>query len=119
MHPTSRGSRTRCSSVSATLILNSEESTFSAGPVRADRRVNLHQQPLAPKDNELSRQQKKLLRRFARGKTDKQIGREFGCHADLIAAQRQKIMEMFEIKSQAQLAAAARQFASWYNFSSS
>jgi DNA-binding CsgD family transcriptional regulator len=79
----------------------------------------LHQQPLAPKDNELSRQQKKLLRRFARGKTDEQIAREFGCHADLIAAQRQKIMEKLEIRSQAQLAAAARQFASWYNWSSS
>ena len=73
----------------------------------------MHQQPLAPKDNELSRQQKKLLRRFARGKTDEQIAREFGCHADLIAAQRQTLMEKLEIRSQAQLAAAARQFANW------
>jgi DNA-binding CsgD family transcriptional regulator len=97
----------------ATLILTGEESNFSAGPVRADRKANLHQQPLVPKDNALSRQQKKLLRRFARGKTDQQIAREFRCRADLIAAQRQRIMEKLEISSQAQLAAAARQFANW------
>ena len=73
----------------------------------------MHQQPLPTKDHKLSSQQKKLLTRFARGKTDEKIAREFGCHADLIAAQRQKIMEKLEIRSQAQLAAAARQFAGW------
>jgi len=73
----------------------------------------LHQQTLPPEDNKLSRHQKKLLVRFAKRKTDEQIAKEFGCHADLIAAQRQKIMEKLEIRSQAQLAAAARQFAGW------
>ena len=48
-----------------------------------------------------------------RGKTDEQIAKEFRCRADLIAAQRQTIMEKLEIGSQARLAAAARQFADW------
>jgi DNA-binding CsgD family transcriptional regulator len=73
----------------------------------------LHQQTLPPEVIELSRHQKKLLRRFARGETDEQIARELAVHADLIAALRQKMMERFEIRSQEQLAAAARQFASW------
>jgi DNA-binding CsgD family transcriptional regulator len=75
--------------------------------------ANLHQQTLPPEDNKLSRHQKKLLRRFAKRKTDEQIAKEFGCHAELIAAQRQTLMEKLEIRSQAQLAAAARQFANW------
>jgi DNA-binding CsgD family transcriptional regulator len=74
--------------------------------------ANLHQQTLPP-ENKLSRHQKKLLRRFAKRKTDEQIAKEFGCHADLIAAQRQTLMEKLEIRSQAQLATAARQFANW------
>jgi DNA-binding CsgD family transcriptional regulator len=72
--------------------------------------ANLHQQTL-PHGDKLSPQQKKLLRRFAQRKTDKQIAKEFGCHAELIAAQRQTIMEKLEIRSLARLAAAARQFA--------
>ena len=74
--------------------------------------ANLHQQTLPP-ENKLSRHQKKLLVRFAKRKTDEQIAKEFGCHADLIAAQRQTMTEKLEIRSQAQLAAAARQFANW------
>jgi DNA-binding CsgD family transcriptional regulator len=73
----------------------------------------LDQQSLPPERRELSPQQKKLLRRFAQGKTDEKIAEEFGCRAHLVAAQRQTIMEKLEIRSQAQLAAAARQFASW------
>ena len=49
---------------------------------------------------------KKLLRRFAGGKTDEQIAKEFGCRSDLIAAQRQMIMAKLEIRSEAQLTAA-------------
>jgi DNA-binding NarL/FixJ family response regulator len=72
------------------------------------------QQPiLSLDDNKLSAQQQKLLRRFAKGKTDEQIAVEFRCRADLIAAQRQRIMEKLEVRSQAQLAAAAHQFAYW------
>jgi hypothetical protein len=36
----------------------------------------------------LSPQQKKLLRRIAKGKTDEEIAKEFGCRADLIDAGR-------------------------------
>jgi DNA-binding CsgD family transcriptional regulator len=75
----------------------------------------LKQRLLLPDDNKLSPQQKKLLRRFAKGKTDDRIAMEFGCRADLIAAQRQRIMEKLEIRSQAQVVAAARQFASWHS----
>jgi DNA-binding CsgD family transcriptional regulator len=95
------------------LILTGEESNFSIGSVRADRGTNLQGQIPSPDGNKLSPQQKKLLRRFGKGKTDEQIAREFGCRADLIAAQRQRIMEKLEIRSQAQLEAAAHQFACW------
>ena len=63
----------------------------------------------------LSPQQRKLLRRFAKTKTDEQIAKELGCPADLIAAQRQWIVEKLEIKSQEQFVEAAHQFAnlSW------
>jgi DNA-binding NarL/FixJ family response regulator len=71
----------------------------------------LHQQTLPPEENKLSRHQKKLLRRFAWGKTDEQIAEELRCPAKLIAARRRSMMEKLEIRSQAQLAAAARQFA--------
>jgi DNA-binding CsgD family transcriptional regulator len=74
----------------------------------------LQQRILPPDDNKLSQQQKKLLRRFAKAKTDEQIAREFSCRADLIAAQRQRIVEKLEIGSQAQLVAAAYQFANWH-----
>jgi DNA-binding NarL/FixJ family response regulator len=74
--------------------------------------ANLRQQTL-PRGDKLSRQHKKLLRRFAKRKTDEQIAKEFGCPAELIAAQRQTMMETLEIRSQAQLAVAARQFAGW------
>lgn len=66
-----------------------------------------------PDRKKLSPQRKKLLRRFAKGMTDEQIAKEFGCRADLIAAQRQIIVEKLEIRSHAQLAAAAHQFACW------
>jgi len=69
---------------------------------------------LRPQDNKLSPQQKKLLRRFARGKTDKQIANEFRCRSDLIAAQRKLITEKLEISSQTQFAEAARRFAPWH-----
>ena len=73
----------------------------------------MQEQIPSPDHNRLSQQQKKLLRRLAKGQTDEQIGREFAIRADLIAAQRQKIMEKLGIRSQAQVAAAADQFACW------
>lgn len=47
--------------------------------------ANLRQQTL-PRGDELSPQQQKLLRCFARGKTDEQIAKEFGCHETLCIA---------------------------------
>ena len=73
----------------------------------------MHLQTLSPEDHKLSPQQKKLLRRFAGGKTDEQIAKEFRCRAHLIAAQRQMISAKLEIRSEAQLTAATRQFANW------
>ena len=73
----------------------------------------MQEQIPSPDRKKLSPQEKKLLRRFAKGKTDGQIAEEFRCRADLITAQRQMIMEKLEITSQAQLVAAGRQFASW------
>ena len=73
----------------------------------------MQQRILPPDDNKLSPQQRKLLRRFAKDMTDEQIAREFGCRASLIAAQRQTIMEKLKIRSPAQFAAAADQFACW------
>ena len=73
----------------------------------------MQEQIPSPDRKKLSPQEKKLLRRFAKGKTDDQIAREFGCRPGLIAAQRQSIEEKLEIRSQAQLAAAAHQFACW------
>ncbi|WP_354057623.1 LuxR C-terminal-related transcriptional regulator [Bradyrhizobium sp. RT6a] len=64
-------------------------------------------------DVSISPQRKKLLRRFADGKTDKQIAREFGCRAALIAAQRQFMIDRLKISSQAELAVVAIELASW------
>lgn len=74
--------------------------------------ANVRQRTMRRGDS-LSPQQKKLLRRFAKGKTDEKIAQEFRCRAHLIAAQRQTLMEMLEIRSQEQLAAAAQQLAYW------
>jgi DNA-binding NarL/FixJ family response regulator len=62
----------------------------------------------------VSPQQQKLLRRFAKGKTDGEIAKEFRCRADLIAAQRQLIMEKLEIRSQAQFEAVACRSPFWH-----
>jgi len=72
----------------------------------------VHRQKPPTSGIDLSPQQQKLLRRFAQGKTDDEIARELSCPARLVKAQRQMMVERFEIKSQADLAAAARQFAS-------
>jgi DNA-binding CsgD family transcriptional regulator len=73
----------------------------------------VHRQKPPPSGIDLSPQQQKLLRRFAQGKTDEEIARKLRCPAHLIKAQRQMLVERFQVKSQADLAAAARQFASW------
>ena len=73
----------------------------------------MHLQKLSPRDIELTRQQQKLLRRFANGQSDKEIASEFKCPIRIVTAQRQLIIEKLKIGSQAELTAAARQYASW------
>jgi DNA-binding CsgD family transcriptional regulator len=52
----------------------------------------------------VSPQEKKLLRRFAAGKTDIQIARELYITESRIAAQRQRLAEKFQIHTHQQLA---------------
>jgi DNA-binding CsgD family transcriptional regulator len=92
---------------------HTEDDNFLTGAVRPDRGANLQEQTPSADRNKLSPQEKKLLRRFAKDMTDEQIAREFGCRASLIAAQRQAITEKLKIRSPAQFAAAADQFAYW------
>jgi DNA-binding CsgD family transcriptional regulator len=51
----------------------------------------------------VSPQEKKLLRRFAAGKTDTQIALEFHDRETRIAAQRQRLAEKFQIHTHEQL----------------
>jgi DNA-binding CsgD family transcriptional regulator len=52
---------------------------------------------------DLSPREKKLLRRFASGKTDKEIARELGDREARIAAERQRINEKPQIQTGEQL----------------
>jgi len=52
---------------------------------------------------DLSPREKKLLRRFATGKTDKEIAGELGDREARIAAQRQRITENFKSKTRSSL----------------
>jgi DNA-binding CsgD family transcriptional regulator len=61
----------------------------------------------------LSPREKKLLRRFARGKTDRQIAREIGGTEQQVSAQRRRLIERLRIQSEEQLVAAADQLAAW------
>jgi DNA-binding CsgD family transcriptional regulator len=61
----------------------------------------------------LSPREKKLLRRFASGMTDKQIAQELGDREERIAAQRQRIREKLQIQTDEQLVMLARRLANW------
>ena len=61
----------------------------------------------------ISPREKKLLRRFASGKTDEEIGKELGDREERIAAQRQRIREKLEIQTNEQLVALAGELARW------
>ena len=61
----------------------------------------------------ISPREKKLLRRFASGKTDKDIGRELGDREERIAAQRQRIREKLEIRTNEQLVVLAGRLTPW------
>ena len=73
--------------------------------------MRLQKPPL--RNIELTRQEQKLLRRFADGKTDEKIASELSCPTRIVTAQRQLIIKKLEIESQTELVAAARQYAGW------
>src|SRR6478735_233458 len=85
----------------------------SRAPRATGEAQTVHLQKLSPRDIELTRQQQKLLRRFANGQSDKEIASEFKCPIRIVTAQRQLIIEKLKIGSQAELTAAARRYASW------
>ena len=60
----------------------------------------------------LSPREKQLLRRFARGKSDKLISSEIGGTPEQIGMQRKRLIERLQIQSQAQLMTLA-QSAAW------
>ena len=61
----------------------------------------------------VSPREKQLLRRFASGKTDRQIAKELGDTESGIAVQRMRIAEKFCIHTDEQFSAIASQFAKW------
>jgi DNA-binding NarL/FixJ family response regulator len=63
----------------------------------------------------LTPREKRLLRRFAQGRTDKSIARELCEPVEGIAAQRERILEKLQIQSPDQLTEIAVRFASWGN----
>jgi DNA-binding CsgD family transcriptional regulator len=61
----------------------------------------------------LSPREKKLLRRIASGKTDKEIAQELGDREDRIVAQRRRISENLQIQTDEQLVILAGRLANW------
>src|SRR6476659_612243 len=61
----------------------------------------------------LTPREKQLLRRFARGKADHQIGREIGGNRRQIALQRERLLAKLQIRSHDEICEAARQLAPW------
>jgi len=61
----------------------------------------------------ISPRDKLLLRRFADGKSDKQIATDLGSTEDGIAAQRRRIAIKFGIQTSEQLREVANRLASW------
>ena len=59
----------------------------------------------------VSPREKKLLRRFAAGKTDTEIARELSDRESRIAAQRQRLTEKYQIATHEQLVAIANTLA--------
>ena len=59
----------------------------------------------------VSPREKKLLRRFAAGKTDTEIARELSDTESRIAAQRQRLTEKYQIETHEQLVSIASKLA--------
>jgi DNA-binding CsgD family transcriptional regulator len=71
------------------------------------RRVEMNSFPY------VSPREKLLLRRFAAGKTDREIAADLGDTENRIVAQRQRLAEKFEARTHEQLVALASQLARW------
>ena len=65
------------------------------------------------RDVVLSPREKLLLRRLARGKSDKVISQEIGGTHEQIGMQRRRLLEKLRIQSQAELVTLAGQLAGW------
>jgi DNA-binding CsgD family transcriptional regulator len=61
----------------------------------------------------VSPREKLLLRRFAAGKTDREIAADLGDTENRIVAQRQRIAEKFQVQTHEQVVALASQQALW------
>ena len=61
----------------------------------------------------LSARDKQLLRRFAAGKTDAKIATELGDRESRIAAQRKRLGQKLQIRSDQQLSMLANELAPW------
>jgi DNA-binding CsgD family transcriptional regulator len=59
----------------------------------------------------VSPREKKLLRRFAAGKTDIEIAKELGDTESRVAAQRQRLAEKFQVDTHEQFVAVANKLA--------
>jgi DNA-binding CsgD family transcriptional regulator len=66
----------------------------------------------SPFDTLLTLREKRLLRRFAQGRTDKSIARELCETKERIAAQRERIIKKLQIRSMDHLMEAAIELAS-------
>ncbi|MGX1320509.1 DNA-binding CsgD family transcriptional regulator [Bradyrhizobium sp. USDA 377] len=75
--------------------------------------TDTHQVALTSRTVILSPREKRLLRRFARGKTDKMIAQEIGGTAKQVAAARAMLTKKLGIHSQEQFAVAASELAPW------
>jgi DNA-binding CsgD family transcriptional regulator len=59
----------------------------------------------------LSPREKRLLRRFAAGKTDKEIAGHLGGTAEQVSAQRARLLSKLQISSKTEIAEAAKRLA--------
>jgi len=64
-------------------------------------------------DVSLSSREKQLLRRFAQGKTDRQIAVNIGGTERRISAQRERLLQKLHVQTAAQLVSAATRLARW------
>jgi FixJ family two-component response regulator len=91
----------------ANVLKNSPKSKFTNLLRRIDRAIFAREQVLT-----LTPTDKKLLRRFAHGDTDKEIAGQLGAKENIIADRRHRIMEALHAGSNAELAAMASQLPS-------